>query len=127
MTPAPHTRRDLLKGAAAVAAAITVPRSPRAEAQSMQARTRIDGILKRAADSQEVPGVVAIAATDKGVLYEGAFGMRALDQTAGMTLDTVFRIASMTKAITSVAAMQLVEQGKLKLEAPVPNVDPALG
>ncbi len=44
-----------------------------------------------------------------------------------MTLDTVFRIASMTKAITSVAAMQLVEQGKLKLEEPVPNIDPALG
>src|SRR5256712_12971356 len=44
-----------------------------------------------------------------------------------MTLDTVFRIASMTKAITSVAAMQLVEQGRLKLEEPVPNIDPALG
>src|SRR3989441_4631037 len=39
-----------------------------------------------------------------------------------MTLDSVFRIASMTKAITSVAAMQLVEQGKLKLEDPVPNL-----
>ena len=44
-----------------------------------------------------------------------------------MTLDTVFRIASMTKAITSVAAMQLVEQGKLQLDEPVPNIDPALG
>ena len=44
-----------------------------------------------------------------------------------MTLDSVFRIASMTKAIASVAAMQLVEQGKLKLEDPVPNIDPALG
>src|SRR5215471_12183264 len=44
-----------------------------------------------------------------------------------MTMDSVFRIASMTKAITSVAAMQLVEQGKLTLEDPVPNIDPALG
>src|SRR5438445_6357718 len=44
-----------------------------------------------------------------------------------MTLDTVFRVASMTKAIGSVAAMQLVEQGKVKLEEPVPNIDPALG
>jgi CubicO group peptidase (beta-lactamase class C family) len=61
------------------------------------------------------------------VLYEGAFGPRGLDQSAEMTLDTVFRIASMTKAIASVAAMQLVEQGKLKLEDPVPNIDPALG
>ena len=74
-----------------------------------------------------MPGVVAMAATDKGVLYEGAFGSRELDQAAAMTPDTVFRIASMTKAITSVAAMQLVEQGKLTLEAPVPNIDPTLG
>jgi CubicO group peptidase (beta-lactamase class C family) len=43
-----------------------------------------------------------------------------------MTLDTVFRIASMTKAVTSVAAMQLVEQGRLKLDDPVPDIDPAL-
>jgi methyl acetate hydrolase len=71
--------------------------------------------------------VVAMAATDKGVLYEGAFGARALDGSAAMTVDTVFRIASMTKAIASVAAMQLVEQGKLTLEGPVPNIDPALG
>ena len=68
-----------------------------------------------------------MAATDKGLLYEGAFGVRALGESTAMTLDTVFRIASMTKAITSVAAMQLVEQGKLKLEEPVPNIDPALG
>jgi len=40
-------------------------------------------------DAKEVPGVVAMAATDKGVLYEGAFGLRALDGTAGMTPDTV--------------------------------------
>ena len=90
-------------------------------------RRTIDGVLRQAVDAKEVPGVVAMAATDKGVLYEGAFGLRALDQSTPMTLDTVFRIASMTKAITSVAAMQLVEQGKLKLDEPVPNIDPALG
>jgi len=88
---------------------------------------QVDAVLRRAAESREVPGVVAMAATDRGVLYEGAFGRRALDQPEPMTLDSVFRIASMTKAITSVAAMQLVEQGKLALEAPVPDVDPTLG
>jgi CubicO group peptidase (beta-lactamase class C family) len=92
----------------------------------MQARTRIDTVLKQAVDARDVPGVVAMAATDKGVLYEGAFGPRALDASAAMTPDTVFRIASMTKAIASVAAMQLVEQGKLTLEAPVPGIDPWL-
>ena len=124
----PHSRRDVLKGAVALTAAASVGLG-RADAQesAMQARTRIDSVLKRAVDAREVPGVVAMVATDKGVLYEGAFGVRALDASTPMTLDTVFRIASMTKAITSVAAMQLVEQGKLKLEEPVPNIDPALG
>ena len=93
----------------------------------MTPRSQVDAVLRRAAESREVPGVVAMAATDRGVLYEGAFGRRALDQPEPMTLDSVFRIASMTKAITSVAAMQLVEQGKLALEAPVPDVDPTLG
>jgi len=84
-------------------------------------------VLRQAVDARDVPGVVALAATDKGLLYEGAFGTRVLDNGPVMTLDTVFRIASMTKAITSVAAMQLVEQGKLTLNDPVPNIDPALG
>src|SRR5437867_7809964 len=124
----PHSRRDVLKGAVALTAAASVGLG-RADAQesAMQARTRIDSVLKRAVDAREVPGVVAMVATDKGVLYEGAFGVRALDASTPMTLDTVFRIASMTKAITSVAAMQLVEQGKLKLDEPVPGIDPALG
>ena len=93
----------------------------------MAGRARIDSVLRQATDAREVPGVVAMAATDKAVLYEGAFGVRALDKAPAMTMDSVFRIASMTKAITSVAAMQLVEQGKLTLEDPVPNIDPALG
>jgi methyl acetate hydrolase len=123
----PHSRRDVLKGAAAIAAVAGLPRRASAQGTVMQARTRIDSVLKQAVDARDVPGVVAMAATDKGVLYEGAFGPRALDASAGMTPDTVFRIASMTKAIATVAAMQLVEQGKLKLEEPVPNIDPALG
>src|SRR5262249_48524992 len=49
-----------------------------------------------------------------------------LGEGAAMTPDTVFRIASMTKAIASVAAMQLVEQGKLTLDDPVPGIDPTL-
>ena len=128
MTPTPCSRRDVLKGAAAAAvAASVVSPARRARAQAAPARAQIDAVLRQAVDAREVPGVVAMAATDKGLLYEGAFGARALGESAPMTLDTVFRIASMTKAITSVAAMQLVEQGKLKLEEPVPNVDPGIG
>ncbi len=128
------SRRDMLKGTVALAApasvgVATTTRWRRAEAQESAAlpRARIDGVLRQAVDAKDVPGVVAMAATDKGLLYEGAFGTRVLDNGTAMTLDTVFRIASMTKAITSVAAMQLVEQGKLTLDDPVPNIDPALG
>lgn len=130
MTSLPFSRRDLLKGAAAVTAAASassVARPHRAAAREATAQSRaIDGVLRQAVDAKEVPGVVAMVATDKGVLYEGAFGTRVIGQAPAMTLDTVFRIASMTKAITTVAAMQLVEQGKLKLDEPVPGIDPAL-
>src|SRR3989442_13092357 len=130
MTSTPHSRRDVLKGAAiAAAASVCAVSSRRAEAQggTTQSRAQIDGVLRQAVDAKEVPGVVAMAATDKGLLYEGAFGVRALDQSTAMTRDTVFRIASMTKAVTSVAAMQLVEQGKLRCEHTVPIIDPAPG
>jgi methyl acetate hydrolase len=68
-----------------------------------------------------------LAATDDGIVYEGIFGQRRLHEAPAMTRDTVFRIASMVKLITSVAALQLVEQEKLSLDAPVPDIDPALG
>ena len=87
---------------------------------------KIDAVLKDAAASRVVPGVVAMATDGGGKIYEGAFGTRSLAGGPAMTLDTVFRIASMTKAITSVAAMQLVERGKLTLDGPLPAIDPAL-
>jgi methyl acetate hydrolase len=82
----------------------------------------IDLLLQSAVDTGDVPGVVAVAADDRGVIYEGAFGRRKLGGDAPMTLDTVFRIASMTKAITGTAAMQMVEQGKLSLDQPAGEV-----
>jgi len=90
------------------------------------AHIQIDRVLREAVDAREVPGIVALAADDKGLIYEGAFGVRDLDTSGAMRLDTLFRIASMTKAITSVAAMQLVEQGRIALDDPVPDIDPAL-
>jgi CubicO group peptidase (beta-lactamase class C family) len=86
----------------------------------------IDHVLCQAAHAQDVPGVVAMAATDEGILYEGAFGTRELGKDAAMTPDTVVWIASMTKAITATAAMQLVERGTLQLDAPAADVVPAL-
>jgi CubicO group peptidase (beta-lactamase class C family) len=67
-----------------------------------------------------------MAATDRGIMYEGAFGTHELGKDAAMTPDTVFWIASMTKAITAAAALQLVERGALQLDTPAADVVPEL-
>ncbi len=92
----------------------------------MRQLPEIDRVLKAAVDRGDVPGVVAMAATPRGPVYQGAFGKRALPDGAAMTNDTVFWIASMTKAVTSTAAMQLVEQGRLALDLPIAEVLPEL-
>jgi methyl acetate hydrolase len=125
MTIGRHSRREVLKTAAALAAVASFPATV-GRAAAPQSNAQIDAVLRRAAQAGEVPGVVAVAATDKGVFYEGAFGTRDLANGPAMTPDTIFRLASMTKAVTSVAAMQLVEQGKLELEQPIGDVLPEL-
>ncbi|MGR3661647.1 MAG: serine hydrolase domain-containing protein [Paracoccaceae bacterium] len=79
----------------------------------------LNSVLGGAVRGGGVPGVVAMVTTADGSIYEGAFGVRALGQKPEMALDTVFWLASMTKAITATAAMQLVEQGLLELDAPI--------
>ncbi len=128
MTSEHPSRREVLKTTAALSAAASLgAATASAQDRSATPRGRLDGVLQAAIAAKEVPGLVAMAATDKDILYEGAFGSRDLAKGEAMTRDTLFRIASMTKAVTSTAAMQLCEQGKLKLEDPVPNIDPALG
>ncbi|HET7884743.1 MAG TPA: serine hydrolase domain-containing protein [Bradyrhizobium sp.] len=92
----------------------------------MQSKAQIDQILRQKSDAMEIPGVVAVAASGSEVLYQGAFGKRDLSRPDAMTADSVFWIASMTKAITTAAAMQLVEQGKLALDAPIGKLLPDL-
>ncbi|UGY29601.1 beta-lactamase family protein [Bradyrhizobium septentrionale] len=76
--------------------------------------------------SGQLPGVVAVAGSDQGMIYEGAFGKRIVGQDQPMTVDSVFWIASMTKAVTTTAAMQLVEQGKLSLHDPASKIVPEI-
>ena len=92
----------------------------------MQSKSQIDEALRQKADAREIPGVVAMAATPDEVIYQGAFGKRDLSKDDAMTADSVFWIASMTKAITAAGAMQLVEQGKLSLDDPIGKVLPDL-
>src|ERR1700688_3604239 len=95
-------------------------------AESAAGAAGIDQALTEAVKSGRVPGVVARAANDKGTIYSGAFGVRSLAQPQAMTVDSVFWIASMTKAVTTTAAMQLVERGKLALDSPIRDVLPEL-
>jgi CubicO group peptidase (beta-lactamase class C family) len=75
----------------------------------------------------DIPGgLVVMAATKDGVLYQGAFGKADVGRERPMTLDALFRIASMTKAVTCVAAMQLYEQGRFALDDPAETYLPEL-
>jgi len=128
MTSRNPNRRDVLKTVTTLAAAsslagVTAHRAVAATAASdpglSPSLAQVDQVLRQAVDARAVPGIVAIGATDKGIVYEGAFG-------PSITADSVFWIASMTKAITATACMQLVEQGKLQLEQPMGKLLPQL-
>jgi methyl acetate hydrolase len=93
-------------------------------AETVRTTTSIDEVLDDAVARGAVPGVVALAAGDDGVLYEGAAGVREAGAGDAITPDTMMRIASMTKMVTTVAALQLVERGELDLDAPVETYRP---
>ena len=107
----PHIDRRVFLGANA-AAAISRP-------------SRIDETLRSGIARRKIPAVVGMAASEKKTLYTGAFGIR---DSSGVPVraDSIFAIASMTKAITTVAALQLVDQGKVDLDEPVSKHLPQL-
>ncbi|MBV7455124.1 beta-lactamase family protein [Acidovorax sp. sif1233] len=90
-------------------------------------KNALDEILADGVKRGHAPGVLALVADRDGILYEGSAGERQLGGGAAMGPDTVLWIASMTKAITSVAAIQCVERGLLDLDAPASRVVPAIG
>ncbi|HMN73466.1 MAG TPA: serine hydrolase domain-containing protein [Rhodoblastus sp.] len=91
-------------------------------------KSAADAILQGVVSSQpRVPGVVAMATDRRANIYAGAAGKRRLDRPDDMTTDSVFAIFSTTKAITGTAALQLVEEGKLDLDAPAKNYAPDIG
>jgi CubicO group peptidase (beta-lactamase class C family) len=86
----------------------------------------LDETLSAAVTRGDVPGLVVVAATRDGILYQGAFGKAEVGPERPITADALFRIASMTKAVTSVAAMQLYEQGRFALDDPAEKYLPEL-
>src|SRR5215510_13742118 len=81
-----------------------------------QGATALSAFLKSATDRGDVPGVVVAVVDKNGVLYNEAFGKSSTVKNTPMTKDTIFNMASMTKAITSAAIMILVDEGKLKVD-----------
>ncbi len=84
----------------------------------------LDGVVS---GSPRVPGVVALATNREGNIYEGAVGVRSLGNGVAMTTDTICAIFSTTKAIAGTACLQLVEEGRLDLDAPAKNYTPDIG
>src|SRR5215213_5935118 len=85
----------------------------------------IGTVLERAVAQRDVPGVVAIAADRRGVFYSGAAGVASGQPARPMSVDAIFQIASMTKAVTSVALLQLVDDKMVGLDDPASKYLPA--
>lgn len=98
-----------------------------ARGRRLQAASGLDETLRSALERRKIPAAAAMAATAEKTVWSGAFGKR--DSTSGVDVTTgsIFAIASMTKALTSTAAMQQVEAGKLTLDEPVSRHLPQLG
>ncbi|MGH8060417.1 MAG: serine hydrolase domain-containing protein [Pseudoxanthomonas sp.] len=90
--------------------------SPRFSAERLQ---RLDGFLRRATDADGYPGAVSLVSSGGEMVQSQAYGYRDLARTSPMRMDSIFRIYSMTKTVTTVAVLMLMEEGKLNLDDPV--------
>src|SRR3984893_9485980 len=112
------TRRDF---GGTLALALAAP------ARNLFAGTGLDETLRASMTRRKIPAVVAMVATPDKITYSGAFGKR--DSASGISVkpDSIFAIASMTKAITSAAAENRVEKGRVRPPEPVSKYLPQLG
>src|SRR5688572_16438743 len=92
---------------------------------SVERLKRVDALLQRHVDENRLAGAVALVLRDGQPVYERAVGWSDKENGRRMAMDTIFRIASQTKAITSTAVLQLMEEGRLGLADPVSKWVPA--
>jgi CubicO group peptidase (beta-lactamase class C family) len=118
-------RIGLIPGLLVAALVLSTAASAHAKGSGVSGR-RIDEVLRNAVEEKRLPGVVAMVAQGDAVVYQGAFGKQYAAKAVPMATDSIFRIASMTKAVTSVAVMQLVERGRVKLDEPAGTYLPEL-
>ena len=116
-------RRSLLTAVAALGADALLPSAARATPRAL---APIDAVLRGGVKTGAVAGVAAIAAIPDGVVYNGAFGKADVRAGTPMRDDTVFWLLSMTKAFTATAAMQLIEQRRMRLDQPAADILPQL-
>ncbi len=99
---------------------------PATDALRVTAFALIDRVLADAVDSGVAAGLVGAVGRGDAVLYEAGYGVRVADTPAPMQADTIVWLASMTKLVTTMAAMQLVETGALALDSPIAGLLPEL-
>jgi CubicO group peptidase (beta-lactamase class C family) len=99
--------------------------SPESVGLSSARLQRLDKTMQEIVDTHRAAGIVTILVRDGKVAHWGAYGKRDIEANAPMQKDTIFRIASMSKAVTSIAIMMLVEEGKLVLSDPVSKFIPS--
>ena len=115
----------VLATAAALAHAAPLPDAgPEEVGMSTQRLGRVDAAMQKAVDSGELPGAVVFIARDGQLVYAKSFGWQDREKKIPMANDSIFRLYSMTKPVVSVAAMILVEEGKLGLQEPVSKYIP---
>jgi CubicO group peptidase (beta-lactamase class C family) len=115
----------ILAASAAFAQAAPLPEaSPEEVGMSTQRLGRLDAAMQKAVDSGELPGAVVFIARDGQLVYAKSFGWQDREKKIPMSNDSIFRLYSMTKPVVSVAAMILVEEGKLGLQEPVSKYIP---
>ena len=120
----------MLAGAAAFMPPALVQAAPLPEASpdevglSAERLGRLDAAMQKAVDSGELPGAVVLIARDGQLVYAKSFGWQDREKKIPMSNDSIFRLYSMTKPVVSVAAMMLVEEGKLGLQEPVSKFIP---
>ena len=115
----------LLAGAATLVHAAPLPEaSPEEVGMSTERLGRLDAAMQKAVDSRELPGAVVLIARDGQLVYAKSFGWQDREKNIPMSNDSIFRLYSMTKPVVSVAAMMLVEEGRLGLQEPVSKYIP---
>jgi CubicO group peptidase (beta-lactamase class C family) len=104
---------------------VLIESAPSAAGASEERLKRLDQFIQHYVDDKQINGATAIIVRDGKIIYHKAFGFSDIQQKKAMQKDNIFRIASMTKPIISVAAMMLFEEGKFSLDDPISKFIPA--